>query len=175
MDGDSIGKIILMAVLLVFSAFFSASETAFSTFNRIRMKNLAQGDNKRAKLVMKYEDRYDKFINSVLIGNNIVNIALSSIATIFFVDLLREYVEDAQSLGATVSTIVITVTVILFGEITPKVIAKSHADKVAMAFVMIIHLVIVILTPLSLVFTGWTKLIMKLFKQHMINTISNLI
>ena len=165
MDGDSIGKIILMAVLLVFSAFFSASETAFSTFNRIRMKNLAQGDNKRAKLVMKYEDRYDKFINSVLIGNNIVNIALSSIATIFFVDLLREYVEDAQSLGATVSTIVITVTVILFGEITPKVIAKSHADKVAMAFVMIIHLVIVILTPLSLVFTGWTKLLMKLFKQ----------
>ena len=165
MDGDSIGKIILMAVLLVFSAFFSASETAFSTFNRIRMKNLMQSGNKRAKLVMKYEDRYDKFINSVLIGNNIVNIALSSIATIFFVDLLRDYAEDAQSLGATVSTIVITVTVLLFGEITPKIIAKSHADKVAMAFVMIIHVIIVVLTPLSLIFTGWTKLIMKMFKQ----------
>ena len=165
MDGDSIGKIILMVVLLVFTAFFSASETAFSTFNRIRMKNLAQGGNKRAKLVMNYEEKYDKFINSVLIGNNIVNIALSSIATIFFVDLVRGYVEDAQSLGATLSTVVATVAVLLFGEITPKVIAKSHADKVAMAFVLIIHSVVIILTPLSLIFTGWTKLIMKMFKQ----------
>jgi len=165
MDGDSIGKIILMAVLLVFSAFFSASETSFSTFNRIRMKNLAQGGNKRAALVMKYDEKYDKLLNSVLIGNNIVNIALSSIATIFFVDILKNHVNDAQSLGATLSTVVITVMVLLFGEITPKIIAKSHADKIAMAFVMIIHFIIIILTPLSLIFTGWTKLIMKLFKQ----------
>ena len=165
MDGDSIGKIILLAVLLVFSAFFSASETSFSTFNRIKMKSLAQGGNKRAKLVMKYEEKYDKFLNSVLIGNNIVNIALSSIATIFFVDLFKGYAEDAQSLGATVSTVVATVAVLIFGEITPKVIAKAHADKIAMAFVMVIHFIIIILTPLSLIFTGWTKLIMKLFKQ----------
>ncbi len=166
MDGDSIGKIILMLVLLVFSAFFSATETAFSTFNRIRMKNLAQSGNKRAALVMKYEEKYDKLLNSVLIGNNIVNIALSSIATLFFVGLLRDYTSDAQSLGATVSTAVITVTVLLFGEISPKIIAKSHADKVAMGFSYIVHGIVITLTPFSLIFGGWSKLIMKVFKAE---------
>ena len=105
MDGDSLGMIIIMLILLALSAFFSATETAFSTFNRIKMKSLAQGGDKKAALVLKYDENYDKLLNTVLIGNNIVNIALSSIATLFFVDLLTKYSEQAQSLGATVSTV----------------------------------------------------------------------
>ena len=173
MDGDSIGLIIVMVILLAMSAFFSATETAFSTFNRIRMKSMAQSGNKKAALVMKYDENYDKMLNSVLIGNNIVNISLSSIATLFFVDIFRNMdPESAQSVGATVSTVVITVAVLIFGEITPKIIAKSNADKVALAFVHIVNGIIIILTPLGWIFGGWSKLVMKVFKSKDQNTVT---
>ena len=80
---------IIMIILLAFSAFFSSTETAFTSFNKIRMKNLAQNGNKRAILVSKIESKYDRFLTSVLIGNNIINITLSSIATIFFIGLFQ--------------------------------------------------------------------------------------
>ncbi len=160
MDGDAVGILIAMIVLLALSAFFSATETAFSTFNKIRMKNMAQNGNKRAKMVLKLDDKYDKLINTILIGNNLVNIMLSSIATIFFVDLFT----SNESLGATVSTAVITVAVLIFGEISPKVIARGHADGIVLAFVYIINAVGIVLTPLSFIFGGWSKLLMKIFK-----------
>ncbi|MBQ3040391.1 MAG: HlyC/CorC family transporter [Clostridia bacterium] len=160
MDGDAVGILIAMIVLLALSAFFSATETAFSTFNKIRMKNMAQNGNKRAKMVLKLDDKYDKLINTILIGNNLVNIMLSSIATIFFVDLFT----SNESLGATVSTAVITVAVLIFGEISPKVIARGHADGIVLAFVYIINAVGMVLTPLSFIFGGWSKLLMKIFK-----------
>ena len=164
MDGDAVGILISMIALLVLSAFFSATETAFSTFNKIRMKNIAQ-DNKRAALVLKLEEKYDKLLNTVLIGNNIVNIALSSIATIFFIDLLANTnINDAESVGATVSTAVITIAVLIFGEISPKVIAKGHADGIAMAFAPVINVLAIILTPFSFVFGCWSKLLVKIFK-----------
>ena len=172
MDGDSLGMIIIMLILVALSAFFSATETAFSTFNRIKMKSLAQGGDKKAALVLKYDENYDKLLNTVLIGNNIVNIALSSIATLFFVDLLAKYSEQAQSLGATVSTVVITIVVLLFGEISPKIIAKGHADKLTIRLVYVIKSIIVILTPLSLIFGGWSKLVMKVFKSKDVNTVT---
>lgn len=165
MDGDAVGILISMIVLLVLSAFFSSTETAFSTFNRIRMKNMAQNGNKRAALVLKLDERYDRFINTVLIGNNIVNIALSSIGTIFFIDLFTSMnINDADSIGATVSTAAITVAVLVFGEISPKVVAKGHADGVAIAFAPIIRVVQVILIPFVFIFGGWSKLLMKIFK-----------
>ena len=173
MDGDSIGLIIVMIVLLAMSGFFSATETAFSTFNRIRMKSMAQSGNKKAALVMKYDEKYDKMLNSVLIGNNIVNISLSSIATIFFVDLFRNMnPESAESVGATISTVIITVAVLIFGEITPKIIAKSNADKFALTIVYIVNGIIVVLTPLSVIFSGWSKLVMKIFKSKDQNTVT---
>ena len=173
MDGDSIGLIIVMIVLLAMSGFFSATETAFSTFNRIRMKSMAQSGNKKAALVMKYDEKYDKMLNSVLIGNNIVNISLSSIATIFFVDLFRNMnLESAESVGATISTVIITVAVLIFGEITPKIIAKSNADKLALTIVYIVNGIIVVLTPLSVIFGGWSKLVMKIFKSKDQNTVT---
>ena len=173
MDGDSIGLIIVMVILLALSAFFSATEMAFSTFNRIRMKGMAQSGNKRAALVMKYDDNYEKMLNSVLIGNNIINISLSSIATVFFVDIFSKMdPESAQSIGATVSTVVITIAVLIFGEISPKIIAKSNADKVALGFVRIVNGIIIILTPLSIIFGAWSKLVMKVFKSKDQNTVT---
>ena len=157
---------LVMLVLLFMSAFFSSTETAFTSFNKIRMKNLAQGGNKKAQLVTKIESKYDRFLTSVLIGNNIVNIALSSIATIFFIGLLRNTnVNDPESLGPTVSTIVVTIAVLVFGEITPKVIARQNADKVAMLIAPFINVVIIILMPLSLIFGGWSKLLGVIFKS----------
>ena len=160
-----LGFIAVMAILLVFSAFFSSTETAFTSFNKIRMKNLAQSGNKRAILVNKIEGKYDRFLTSVLIGNNIVNIALSSIATIFFIGLFTGVVEDPSSLGSTVSTVVITVAVLIFGEITPKVIARQNADKMAMFLAPFINVVIILLMPLSLIFGGWSKLLGIIFRS----------
>ena len=157
----NIGLLIAMIGLLLLSFLFSSVETAFSTFNKIRMKNLAQGGNKKAELVINLESKYDKLITTILIGNNIVNIALSSIATIFFMDVIL----NNESLAATVSTIVITVAVLIFGEITPKVIAKENADKYALALAPVVKGIVVVLTPLSFIFGGWSKLIHKIFKS----------
>ena len=155
----NVGLLIAMIALLCFSALFSCIETAFSTFNKIRVKNLAQGGNKKASLAIELESKYDKLITTVLIGNNIVNIALSSIATIFFMDLIT----NNESLAATVSTIVITAAVLIFGEITPKVIAKENADKCAMALAPVVKFFVVILVPFSVIFGGWSKLVHKIF------------
>ena len=151
--------LIAMIALIAFSFLFSSIETAFSTFNRIRVKNLAQNGNKKAALVIELESKYDKLLTTVLIGNNIVNIALSSIATIFFMDVIV----NNESLAATVSTIVITVAVLVFGEITPKVIAKENADKYAIALAPILRAFMVLLVPLSIIFGGWSKLVHKIF------------
>lgn len=162
---------IVMIVLLFMSAFFSSTETAFTSFNKIRMKNLAQGGNKRAQLVTKIESKYDRFLTSVLIGNNIVNIALSSIATLFFIGLFANN-PDSESIGTTVSTVVITVAVLIFGEISPKVIARQNADKMAMLIAPFINAIIIILMPLSLIFGGWSKLLGIVFRSKEQSTIT---
>ena len=156
------GLLVAMLVLLAFSFLFSSIETAFSTFNRIRMKSLSQGGDKRAELVLKLDNKYDKLLTSVLIGNNIVNIALSTIATIFFMDVIV----NNESVAATVSTVVITIVVLIFGEISPKVIAKENADKYAIALAPVVNFIQIVLTPLSIIFGGWSKLMHKLFHSE---------
>ncbi len=161
-----VGPIIALVALLICSAFFSAVETAYSTFNKIRFKSLAQAGNKRAEAVLKLESKYEKLLTGILIGNNIVNIALSSIATLFFVALIaKTNVNDAQSIGATVSTIVSTVAVLIFGEISPKVIARQNADKLVVAFYPIIKFILIILTPLTIIFGAWSALMSKIFRS----------
>ena len=150
---------IIIAILILCSAYFSATETAFTSMNRTRVKTLAEKGNRRAKLTLKLADRYDRLITTILIGNNIVNIGASSLATILFIDLLQD-----QDLGATVSTVVITVAVLIFGEITPKSIAKDMPEKFAMFSAPIIQFLLWILTPFCLIFAAWQKLISKLFK-----------
>ena len=161
MESDSIGMLVIMFILLGFSAFFSSVETAFSSFNKIRIKNLASGGNKRANLVIQLEERYDKLITGILIGNNIVNIALSSIATIFFINIIK----GNESWAATLSTIVITAAVLIFGEISPKVIAREHADRYVLMLASPVKGLLVILTPLSIIFGSWSKLMHKIFKS----------
>ncbi len=159
MDGDSISiYIIILAVLVLLSAYFSASETAFLSFNRIRTKNLAEDGNKRAKLVLKLYDNYDKVLSTILVGNNIVNITSASIATVLFVKLLGD------GRGPAIATAVMTVALLIFGEISPKTIAKEKADGFAMATAPILNAIVFVLTPINFIFSLWKKLLSLVFK-----------
>ena len=143
--------------LLLLSAFFSATETAFTSLNRIKMKNMANDDVKNAKLVLNLEDRYDKLLSTILIGNNIANIGMTAIATVMFVALL------GGSLGPTASTVVMTVAVLIFGEISPKNIAKEHPEGFALFAAPIMRGLMWLFTPLNVFFSLWKKLLGKLF------------
>lgn len=154
-------SISLMVICLLFSAFFSASETAFTSCNRVKVKTLAE-KNKKAKRVEKIIEKYDKMLSAVLIGNNIVNIALSTIATLFFVQILAGKVGDDTA--ATISTIVITVIVLIFGEVVPKTIAKEFPETFSMAVAPIIELLMIIFTPFCALFSLLRKGLNKIFK-----------
>lgn len=151
--------IIIIAILVAFSAYFSATETAFSSLNKTRIKTLAEKGNKKAALTCRLSDNYDKLISTILIGNNIVNIGASSLATLLFVQLLGN-----ADTGATVSTIVITIVVLIFGEITPKSIAKETPEKFAMFSSPFLNFLIIIMTPITALFSYWKKLVAKVLK-----------
>ena len=159
MDNSIIIFIVVLFAMLIMSAFFSASETAFSSLNRIRIKNLAKSGDKRALMVMKLSEKYDRVLSTILIGNNIVNIASASIATVLFVKLFG-------NAGVTISTIVMTVIVLIFGEITPKTLAKDSPEKFAMTFVTFLNFFIIILKPLNFIFMQWKKLLTIVFKPN---------
>lgn len=150
--------ITIIIVCVVMSAYFSATETAFSTMNKTRMKTMAEKGNRRAALSLKLVEDYNTLISTILIGNNIVNTLMSAIGTLLFVEL----VGGAQ--GATVSTAVITVVVLIFGEVTPKSVAKDFPESFAMFSAPIINTFRLIFTPFNLFFTGWKKLVSKIFK-----------
>lgn len=150
-------QLIVMAVLILMSAYFSATETAFSTFNKTKMKTLAENGNATAALVCRLADDYDRLLSTILIGNNIVNIALASIGTILFVGALGD-------IGATVSTAVITVVVLIFGEITPKSVAKNSPEKFALLSANVINVMIYLFMPLNFLFAQWKKLVNRIFK-----------
>ena len=154
-----------MTVCLILSGYFSATETAFSSANTTRLKTLAEKGNKRAALVCKLLERYDRLLSTILIGNNIVNIATASIGTVLFV---RHY-GDA---GATISTVVVTVVVLIFGEISPKSIAKDCAEQWAMLSAPMLQVLIWIFTPLNAIFSFWKKLLAKVFRLSSDNKMS---
>lgn len=151
---------ILIIVSLMLSAFFSASEVAFATYNHLRMKSLAENGNKTAKLVIKLNDNYDVFLSTILIGNNIANILGASLTTILFVNAL------GTDLGATMSTIVFTVIVLIFSEVTPKTIAKEYPEKFSMVAAPIIQSLIYLLLPLNFFFKYWKKFLSLIFKPN---------
>ncbi len=162
MPDGSLLKIVLMLIFLAFSAFFSSSETAFTSFNHTKMKNLSSEGSKRAALVLKMSDSYDKLLSTILVGNNIVNIALSSIATIWFMQLLAS--TPIHGYYSVISTIVITVVVLIFGEISPKSLAKEKPERFAMAVAPTLRFLSVVLTPVNFIFMLWKKLLSKIFK-----------
>ena len=148
-----------MAVCLMLSAYFSATETAFSSANTTRLRTLAEKGSKNAALALKLLEQYDRLLSTILIGNNIVNIATASIGTVLFV----KHYGDA---GATISTVVVTVVVLIFGEISPKSIAKDCAEKCAMLSAPILQVLIWVLMPLNLLFSLWKKLLAKVFRLN---------
>ena len=156
MSNDLTLTILIMAVLIMMSAYFSATETAFSSLNKTRLKTLVEKGNKKAKLALELSECYDKLISTILIGNNIVNIAVASMGTMLFV----HYYGDV---GATISTAVITVVVLIFGEISPKSLAKNSPEQFAMFSAPLLRILLIIFTPLNVLFTGWQKLLNRMF------------
>lgn len=154
--------IVALVMLIMLSAFFSGTETAFTSFNKTRMKTLAQDGNKKAKSVMDIHENYTKFISTMLVGNNIVNITATTISALVFTN----YLNGDAGLAATVSTIVMTVVVLIFGEITPKNLAKDFAEGYTMATAGIVKALMALLTPLTAVFSLWRKLLNVLFKHE---------
>jgi len=156
---------ILIAILFVcvaLSAFFSASETAFTSVNRVKLKTMMQNGKKRAETALALAEDYDRLITTILIGNNIVNIAASSLATSLFLVLLN----NQTNLATTVSTVVMTIVILIFGEVSPKAIAKESPEKLAMTFAPVLKMLCTIFTPFSVFFSALKRMLTKIFKTE---------
>ena len=158
MDGNATLTFAILIALVCCSAFFSAAETAYTCLNRVRLKNLANSGNKRAEKVLALSEDYDRLISSILIGNNIVNILSTSLATVLFVQLLG-------SSGVTVSTVVMTVSILLLGEVAPKSIARVMNEKIAFAFYPALSFIVKLLRPLNFLMGCWQSLIGRMIKD----------
>ena len=156
MDGNGFTILALIA-LVALSAFFSASETAYTSLNRARLKNMAQSGNRRADRALRLAEDYDRLLSGILVGNNIVNILSASLAAVLFVRLLG-------GSGVSVSTAVMTVVVLMFGEIAPKSIAKERPEQLALAFYPALSLILKLLTPVVFLTGCWQKLVYRIFK-----------
>ena len=166
MDSHTL-QIIIMIGLVIMSAYFSATETAFTSINKTRLKTLAEKENKKAELVLLISEQYDKLISTILIGNNIVNITLASMGTVLFIDLMQN-----DGLATTLSTVVITVIVLIFGEFSPKSIAKDKPEQFAMFAAPFIRMLMVVLTPVNFLFSLLKKLFGKILKSEEIEKMS---
>lgn len=147
-----------MVVLMILSAYFSATETAFTSLNRIKIKNMAEDGDKRARQVLGLVEEFDKVLSTILIGNNIVNIANTAVATVFFVNLYGNY-------GPTVATVVMTITVLIFGEISPKNLAKDRPESFAMFSAPILSILMMVFAPVNWIFSQWKKLLFLIFRR----------
>lgn len=156
MDNESLILLGSIGGLICLSAFFSATETAFSSLNRIRIKNMANNGDRKAQKVLDLIDNYDKLITTILVGNNIVNIVSASLATVFFVKL------DPVN-GVSISSVVMTILVLIFGEITPKTFAKEFPVAFALSVVNIISFLTALLTPINALSTAWKKVLGAMF------------
>ena len=151
-------SIIIILICLVLSGYFSATETALSTFNKTKIKTLAEKGNKKAQKVLDISEKYDRMLSTILIGNNVVNILSASLATLLFVRWIIE------TTGPSVSTLVMTVIVLIFGEITPKTLAKERPEAFSMFSVSLLNFLMVILAPLTYILKKWQDTVSKVFK-----------
>ena len=150
-----IGIIIALVALLILSAFFSLTETAFTSLNKLRIENLAK-ESRTARLVLKLSGHYERVLSTILIGNNIVNIAASVLATVLFVNYLGD-------IGPTIATIVVTIVVLIFGEVTPKSLAKERPEWFARVAVYPLCFFYILFWPIGMLLTGIQKLVKKMF------------
>lgn len=158
MDPDQIWNIVIFVILIAFSAIFSCTETAFLSASKIRMRTLAEEGNVNAKLVEKLLSNSDRLFSAILVGNNLVNIAASSLTTVFVIGLFG----DSGSIVA-VATGVVTLLILVFGEITPKNLATKNADNIAMFLARFIRLVVVVFTPVVIILNIVTRAFIRLF------------
>lgn len=156
MNDDTV-SILLIVACVVMSGYFSATETSFSSLNRIRVKNMAEKGDSRAELVLRMSENYDSLLSTILIGNNIVNIACASMATLLFAKWL------GNDVGPSVSTAVTTVVVLIFGEVSPKSIAKESPEAFAKFSAPFLHVLMILLTPFNFLFRQWKKLLSRIF------------
>ncbi len=150
-----IGIIIALVVLLILSAYFSLTETAFTSLNKLRIENLAK-KSRSARMVLKLSQHYERVLSTILIGNNIVNIAASVLATVLFVNYLGD-------IGPTIATIVVTIVVLIFGEVTPKSLAKERPEWFARVAVYPLCFFYILFWPIGMLLTGIQKLVKKMF------------
>ena len=151
--------ILLILILLVLSySFFSASETAFSSLNRVKIKALANQGNKKAEATLKLDEKFSKLLTTILIGNTIVNVVAASLATVLFTNIYKDN-------GVAISSIVMTIVIMIIGEIIPKNIAKHIPEKFAMLVTPILNILVIIFTPLTAIFNKLESIFSKSFKE----------
>lgn len=161
----SLISIIFIIILVILSAFFSSCETAYTSANKIRLKTLADDGNKKAGKVLSLMENYDRFISTVLIGNNIVNILSTSLSTVLFVHLVITNGWGDDSLGTTLATIIMTVVILIFGEFIPKGLAKNFPEFFSMLYYPIIKFLTYLFLPISFLLEGIQKLFMKILHK----------
>ena len=148
-DSASIAMMVTLLILVVLSAYFSATETAFTSLNRIRLKTRADSGSRRAAKTLELAEEYDKLLSTILIGNNIVNITATTVSTV---------------LGPTVATVALTIIILVFGEITPKSLSKERPEDFAMFAQPLLRVFMVVFTPLNFLFSQWKRLMSKVFR-----------
>ena len=153
LDSASIGMIVALFILVAMSAYFSATETAFTSLNRIRLRTKADAGDKRAARTLAVAEDYDKLLSTILIGNNIVNNVATTIGAVLFIKLI----DDVR--GPTASAIVLTVVILIFGEVSPKSLAKEHPEAWAMLATPLLRLFLLLLSPLNFLFSQWKRLL----------------
>ena len=154
------GYLIAIIFLTLCSTFFSATETAFSSANKIKLKNLATDDNKRAAHALAMCEDFDRLITMVLVGNTIANITMTSVATVYGI------MTWGAKMGPTLATIMVTVLVLVLGEISPKIIAREYAEEIALFLTPFVRALIFILTPLTFIFNGLKIFLKKVFGKN---------
>lgn len=146
----------LIVLLIMCSAYFSSTETAYSAVSRARLKNYADNGSKKAKTALYISDNYDKALSTILVGNNIVNIAASSLGTLLFVSFFGD------ATGTLMSTVVLTVVVLIFGEVTPKNFAMENSEKICMSSAPVLRFLMVIFSPITFLLLKLNALITKM-------------
>ena len=152
--------LIAIIALVLCSTFFSGTETAFSSVNKIKMKNLAAEDNKRAAIVLDLTENFDKLITTILVGNTIANIAMTTVATVYGIQTW------GAKIGPTLATVMVTILVLVLGEISPKIIAREYAEEVALFLAPFVKALIIIMTPLTFIFMGLKVLLKKIVGKN---------
>lgn len=161
--------LVVVLICILLSGYFSATETAFTAVNKIRLRAKAEDGDKGAKRVLKLADNYDRLLTTILIGNNVVNILASSLFTLLLIALIPKN----EGLATTLSTVILTVVVLIFGEITPKTLAKEFPEGFARFAAPTINLLAWILFPFTFLFGLWKKLLLKIFKHKEDNAITD--